>query len=162
MIEENLSEVCAVWHKRFILQLPQFPPQASKPFTCSCCIFHKGLLHCDSSILNPLSVFMSYLPTVNSPCTLAYTLMHTVYVFLPEAIGICLLLNTVNESLLQDAAHQSFHEQEIYLWESDVWQFYSICLTVQHNFLSQFCTIEMTFSLSSGCTLYSEMSIYET
>lgn len=152
MIEENLSEVCAIWHKRFILQPPQFFPQASKLLTCSCCIFHKGLFHCDFSILNPLSVFMSYLPTVNSPCTLAYTLMHKAYVFFPEAIGICFVPNTANESILQDTAHQSFHEQEVYLWESDVWQFNSICLTVQHDGLSQVCTIEMTFSHSSGCT----------
>lgn len=40
--------------------------------TCSYWIFHKGHCHCDSFILDPLSVFMSYLLTVSAPLKLSH------------------------------------------------------------------------------------------
>lgn len=56
-------------------------PAASKLHTCSCWIFHKGCCHCGSSILNPFSVFMSYLPTMSTPSELIYShsYIHTEY-----------------------------------------------------------------------------------
>lgn len=44
----------------------RFSPPASKLHTCSYWIFHKGLFHCDSSNLRPLSTVMSYLPRMSA------------------------------------------------------------------------------------------------
>lgn len=46
--------------------LPRSFPPAWKSHTCSHWIFHEGHCHCNSPILNPFSVFMSYLLTMPS------------------------------------------------------------------------------------------------
>lgn len=56
-----------MWRREFIPQPARSSPPASKSHTCGLWIFHKGHHHCDSSILDPFSLFMSYLLTLSTP-----------------------------------------------------------------------------------------------
>ena len=67
--DEKFHRATEVWHE-FLLQTPRSFPPASKSHTCSHWIFHKGHCHCDSPILDPFSVFMSYLLTMSTPLKL--------------------------------------------------------------------------------------------
>lgn len=58
----SLSSVVEGFHATTL----RFSPLASKLHTCSYWIFHKGLFHCDSSNLGPLSTVMSYLARMSA------------------------------------------------------------------------------------------------
>lgn len=81
----------------------RFSPSASKLHTCSYWIFYKGLFHCDSSNLGPLSTVMSYLPRMSAHfqhISWMQPLIHTPLLTLRSMCSVCCTscidLNVIN------------------------------------------------------------------